>query len=178
MAVALLNSVCVTSLRCYSIYSGLATQVAAKCRTYDQLVDVASTSITPPPIAFLKRKDLPPMFNCDLIAFSRGIKLRYADAGCFPLPDQHYAADEISERHCPGFPVPRPADRINPDIAFSFGEKELSAFLKHFTDFAGRMVVVNLEGPTGGVITEKECLFIVNFLVNDLMRYIKNSANR
>ena len=180
-----------TTLRCYTIggCGVAATQETGRRLTYPAIVEAVNTNIVPPPMVFARRPDLEANFNAlisgrlgrlsqwlHMIAFCRGLKITWIGQCNLPEPGKRYDQDEISRKYCEGFPVPRPSrNGIDTNTAYSFSQEEEDHFLLSFSNYSGRMVVINLEGRTGGSISQDECLFRIHSLTVDLKHHLEKN---
>jgi len=67
-----------------------------------------------------------------------------------------------------GFPVTAPTNNIDHTRTYSFGHEELSAFLGSFTQFANKMVIVNLRSQFTNMLTTAELARTINMLAQKL----------
>ncbi|MFC1571456.1 hypothetical protein ACFL31_02770 [Candidatus Margulisiibacteriota bacterium] len=89
---------------------------------------------------------------CQAIAFSSSIILFKCQdaAGMSRLPNSTAEHSMARMENTPGFPVTRPVEEVDPQVAYSFTKPELEALLgPEFMEHAGRMMFLNLHDPGG-----------------------------
>jgi len=103
-----------------------------------------------------------------IIAFCNPIY--HLTLGQYTLPSSPAEHPNARYEVCPGFPITKPVEEVDPADPFSFGQAELKAFLgEEFYRQAGKILFLNLKDQNDQSFSSQALVMYANNLLNILL---------